>query len=258
MFVSLAVVGLLGWACGVRTGPGVQGLNLAIVSQTLSGAGADKTIPFNQGDKVILNITADESMEVELHGYDVETRVKPGKTSRLQFTAHRAGRFPLMIHSLGEDEGNRVEILLGLVDILPTNSGLESRSAQAFPVLGAEISGEEVPIKNGQRLSLKGDVLAEVFVTPFPPTPETELQLILRRGEAPLRGAEIIVTYDMRDMDHGVRDRQIGREIADGYYAISLDMLMWGDWVADAVISHPEFEGTLRVLMGVYPWSKKN
>ncbi|MBI4329677.1 MAG: hypothetical protein HY673_00165 [Chloroflexi bacterium] len=195
-------------------------------------------------------------MEVELHGYDVEILVKPGKTSTLQFTALRSGRFPLMIHSLGEEKGSRVEILLGLVDVSPLNTGLESRSAQAFPVLGAEINGEEVPIQNGQRVPLKDGLLAEVFVTPYPPTPETDLYLILRRAERPLRGAEIVVTYDMRDMDHGARDRQIGREIADGQYAIALDMLMWGDWVADAVISHPGFEGTLRVLMGVYPWQK--
>ncbi|MBI4303085.1 MAG: hypothetical protein HY665_01925 [Chloroflexi bacterium] len=88
--------------------------------QTLYGYRGDKLIPFRQGEKVTISITADEPMEVFLHGYDVETRVKPGETSTLEFPAEVLGRFPLMIHSLGEGEDKqRVEILLGLVDVLP-------------------------------------------------------------------------------------------------------------------------------------------
>ena len=118
LLVILSVVGLMGLACG-RTSSGVHNANLSIMSQTLYGARPDKVIPFKQGEKVTINITADEPMKVFLHGYNVETRVKLGESSTLQFTANVLGRFPLMIHSLGEDEGSHVEILLGLVDVLP-------------------------------------------------------------------------------------------------------------------------------------------
>ena len=118
LLVLLAVVGLSG--CGKGTDSGVHNVNLSIVSQALYGARPDKIIQFKQGEKVTLRITADEPMEVFLHGYAVETRVKPGATSTLQFTADVVGRFPLMIHSLGEDEGSHLEILLGLVDVVPS------------------------------------------------------------------------------------------------------------------------------------------
>ena len=120
LLVVLAVVGLMGWACGKGTGSGVHNVNLSIVSQALYGARPDKVIPFKQGEKVTIHITADEPMEIFLHGYDVETRVTPGATSTLQFTADVVGRFALMIHSLGEGEAEqKIEILLGLVDVLP-------------------------------------------------------------------------------------------------------------------------------------------
>lgn len=110
---------LLAWACGSEANAGVKNINLSVVNQTLYGGRADRLIPVKQGDRVNIHITADEPMAVFLHGYDVEVRVKPGTGSDMQFTADVAGRFALMIHSLGEDEGNRIEILLGLVDILP-------------------------------------------------------------------------------------------------------------------------------------------
>lgn len=115
----LAVMGLLGWACGRGTSSGVHNMNLSIVSQTLYGARPDKIIPFKQGEKVTISISADEPMELFLHGYEVEVKVKPGTPSALEFTADVTGRFALMIHSLGEDGSSRVEILLGLVDVLP-------------------------------------------------------------------------------------------------------------------------------------------
>ncbi|MBI2329687.1 MAG: hypothetical protein HYU85_08690 [Chloroflexi bacterium] len=118
LIVILVMLGLFG--CGKGTDSSIHNINLSIVSQTLYGARADRIIPFKQGEKVTISISADESMELFLHGYDVETRVKPGVTSTLQFAADVLGRFPLMIHSLGEgEEKQRVEILLGLVDVLP-------------------------------------------------------------------------------------------------------------------------------------------
>lgn len=118
LLIIFAAVGLSG--CGKGSGSAVHSVSLSIVSQTLYGARPDKMIQFKQGEKVTIRITADEPMKIFLHGYDVEIRVKPGETSALQFSADVLGRFPLMIHSLGEDEGSHVEILLGLVDVVPS------------------------------------------------------------------------------------------------------------------------------------------
>lgn len=133
---------------------------------------------------------------------------------------------------------------------VPTSRG------KAFPMLGVELKGETMPIENGQRLPLGEGLFAEVFVVPFPPTPETDLHLFLFQGERPINGAEMRVVYDMIDMDHGALDKQIGREVEAGHYAAFLDMFMFGDWVADVAISHPQFDYTLKVLLAVQPWRK--
>ncbi len=118
----LALLWLAGLACAGQAGPETRTMNLSIVSQTLYGARPDKLIPCAQGEKVTFSITADEPMEVFLHGYDKGTRVTPGQTSTLEFAAIVPGRYPLMIHSLGAGKGERkVEILLGLVDVSPGN-----------------------------------------------------------------------------------------------------------------------------------------
>lgn len=114
---------LVGSACGRDKGPATHSVNLSVLAQTLYGAGPDKIVRFKQGDIITIHITADEPMELFLHGYDVETRVKPGATGTLQFTANIPGRHALMLHALGDDEGShkKVEILLGVVDVLPRN-----------------------------------------------------------------------------------------------------------------------------------------
>lgn len=77
-----------GWC---KAGPAVQNINLSIVSQTLYGGRADKLIQLRQDEKVVIHIASDEPMEIFLHGYDVETRVKPGVTSTLQFQTDVVG-----------------------------------------------------------------------------------------------------------------------------------------------------------------------
>lgn len=128
----------------------------------------------------------------------------------------------------------------------------------AFPVLGVETRDiERTPIENGQRIPLRDGLSVEVIVVPFPPFSETDLHLFLLRGETAITNAEIIVTYDMEDMDHGALDRQIGREVEPGHYGMFLDLFMYGDWVADVTISHQDFDASLRLLLGVYPWRER-
>lgn len=152
---------------------------------------------------------------------------------------------------------SRAQGISGTSSQNPATSASASKG-KAFPVLGVEIAGETTSIRNGQRLSLGDGLFGEVLTVPFPPTPETELHLFLLAGEKPVKGAEITVIYDMVDMDHGAKDRQIGREVEEGHYAVPLDLFMYGDWAADVTISHPRVDATLRVLLGVLPWKKKS
>lgn len=161
--------------------------------------------------------------------------------------------------SAGDQASDQVANSAASAPAATVNSAPEPASAsKPFPVLGADVNGEEVPIENGQRVPLRDGVFAEVFVVPYPPTPETDLHLFLFQGQKPLKGAQIVAVYDMIDMDHGAKDRQIGREVEDGHYVIPLDLFMWGDWVADAAISHPEFDTSLRLLLGVYLWKRRS
>lgn len=118
LLLLLAVGAVWGGACARESGS--HTVNLSVLARTLYGAGSGGVVKISQGDTVALRVNADEPMEVFLHGYDVEARVRPGEASTLQFTANLLGHYPLMIHSLGDEgSGRRVEILLGYVDVLP-------------------------------------------------------------------------------------------------------------------------------------------
>lgn len=48
----------------------------------------------NQGDRVIINLTASDVVHgFYLDGYDVQQRVEPGVTERIEFTADKPGKF---------------------------------------------------------------------------------------------------------------------------------------------------------------------
>jgi translation initiation factor IF-1 len=57
-----------------------------------------RLIRIRQGDNVRLHFTSDKSIDLHLHGYDIELRVEPGKAADMAFTARAAGRFPVEQH----------------------------------------------------------------------------------------------------------------------------------------------------------------
>lgn len=120
LMIAILVVGTSSWAAGCSKGPKARTINLAILSQQLYGTGSGSIIRINRGDIVTFQITTDEPMKIFLHGYDIETWLKPGETGNIKFTADTPGFHPIMIHALGESSGERrVEILLGTVNVLP-------------------------------------------------------------------------------------------------------------------------------------------
>ena len=60
---------------------------------------AQRVLRATEGERVELRWSADESLVLHLHGYDIETRVEPGKPAVTAFAARLTGRFPVEIHS---------------------------------------------------------------------------------------------------------------------------------------------------------------
>jgi len=58
-------------------------------------------------DPVTLTITSDRAGHVEVHGYDEDVAVAPGRTATLSFTATRSGRFLIDLHA---QDGAHLEV----------------------------------------------------------------------------------------------------------------------------------------------------
>lgn len=62
---------------------------------------ARRTIRVTRGDRVVLNWTTDEAVELHLHGYDIPLKVTPGTSRSMIVEAKIAGRFPISGHGFG-------------------------------------------------------------------------------------------------------------------------------------------------------------
>jgi hypothetical protein len=60
--------------------------------------GGVQKLKFKKGDRVEIDVVADEADEAHLHGYDIEKELKPGKTAKFRFTADMEGVFELELH----------------------------------------------------------------------------------------------------------------------------------------------------------------
>jgi hypothetical protein len=56
------------------------------------------TVRLKQGDDVELRWSSDRAVTLHLHGYDIESKVLPGKPTLMSFKATLAGRFPVEVH----------------------------------------------------------------------------------------------------------------------------------------------------------------
>ena len=62
---------------------------------------AQRAVRATEGERVELRWITDEPLVLHLHGYDIETRVAPGKLAVTAFEARLTGRFPVEIHAEG-------------------------------------------------------------------------------------------------------------------------------------------------------------
>jgi hypothetical protein len=58
-------------------------------------------VTVDQGRRVVLNVTADVSDHVHLHGYDLMADVAPGEPAKISFTADVPGRFEVELEDSG-------------------------------------------------------------------------------------------------------------------------------------------------------------
>ena len=94
------------------------------------------------------------------------------------------------------------------------------------------LDGERIPLRNGGRINLEGDLAVEPFLDPYPPTIQRLwLDLYVTRGPegSPVSDAEATIQYDMRFMYHGFTKAE-AKNLGDGHYLFTLDYGMYGPW----------------------------
>jgi len=71
----------------------------------------EKILKGTEGDRITLRVTADESDELHLHGYDLATELTANVPGEISFIADKTGRFSIELHH------NEAEI--GAIEIFP-------------------------------------------------------------------------------------------------------------------------------------------
>jgi hypothetical protein len=109
--IMLGLTLLLAAAPGLRSEPRV--IELAIQAGALPAP--QRVVRLQQGEEVTLRWTTDLPVTLHLHGYDIETAVKPGAAATMTFRARATGRFPITLHRAH----GAAEAVVGYVEVLP-------------------------------------------------------------------------------------------------------------------------------------------
>lgn len=130
----------------------------------------------------------------------------------------------------------------------------ENPADRLSPRLGFVQEGEATAMENGGRVALGKDKIAEVFLVPYPPDWQTDLNLFLLDGTTyqPISDVDVDLKYDMVYMDHGI-DTQTGTKVKEGHYVLPLSFLMYGDWSVDVTVAMPEGKKHLRFVVKFFP-----
>lgn len=78
-------------------------------------------IRVKQGNAVTLRWHTDETVDLHLHGYDLEQVAKPEAAAVFTFEAYATGRFPITAHGFGASGhgGGHAETVLVYLEVLP-------------------------------------------------------------------------------------------------------------------------------------------
>ncbi len=92
-----------------------QTATVKIVNNTVIG---EQVIRFTQGGRVEIHWLTDRSMDIHLHGYDIELTVNPGSVATMAFDLRATGRFPVTVHTHSHSSGNKEQTLV-YVEVYP-------------------------------------------------------------------------------------------------------------------------------------------
>ena len=81
-------------------------VSLSIAIQARKVDPSQKTIRATQGQTLDLTFTADEMVELHLHGYDRLVTVQPGSVAVMRLHANIPGRFAIEGHRFGSGTGS--------------------------------------------------------------------------------------------------------------------------------------------------------
>lgn len=77
-----------------------------------------RVLRVNQGDTVTLKWSSDRSLQLHLHGYDIEKTVTAGQVTEFTFKAHASGRFPVNVHE-NQARQEPTEYILLYLEVYP-------------------------------------------------------------------------------------------------------------------------------------------
>jgi hypothetical protein len=80
---------------------------------------AQRTIRTTQGTMLELAFTADETVEVHLHGYDRYLTILPGEVAVMRLDARIAGRFAIEGHRFGRSGARSRHVVLLYLEVHP-------------------------------------------------------------------------------------------------------------------------------------------
>jgi len=114
--------------------------------------------------------------------------------------------------------------------------------------------GLGVGIVNGGSIDLGSGYAVAVTVTPYPPVnfdPMT-VDFAMTHDGAPVEGATMTVSYDMRFMAHGPFPLDLGAGTV-GTFTSTYNFFMFGPWQIDATVTPPGSE-PLHFSISIYVW----
>jgi hypothetical protein len=114
--------------------------------------------------------------------------------------------------------------------------------------------GLGVPVVNGGSIDLGYGIVTTISVDPYPPVnfdPMT-VNFALTKDGAPLAGATMTVSYDMRFMAHGPFFLDLGSGAA-GTFTSTYSFFMFGPWQIDATVVAPG-SAPIEFSISIYVW----
>jgi len=126
---------------------------------------------------------------------------------------------------------------------------------EAHPATGSE--GQPIlvneggilrPIANGGRVALRSGGWARLTFSPFPLAQKSDLDVALEDAAGRLMSADVVVEYEMLDMDHGhVTEHAV---LHQGRYRAPLSFSMYGAWKFAIRVTRGSNVETLAIVVG--------